>query len=45
LGAGDTFNAALINAFLQEEALDTALYQACELAAKKCGIEGFNLEV
>lgn len=44
LGAGDTFNAGLINAFLQEETLDSALYQACELAAKKCGIEGFSLE-
>lgn len=44
LGAGDTFNAALINAFLREEVLDMALYQACELAAKKCGIEGFSLD-
>ncbi len=43
LGAGDTFNAALINAFIQQEPLDAALYQACELAAYKCGITGLTL--
>ena len=42
LGAGDTFNAALINAYIQGEPLDAALYQACELAAYKCGINGFE---
>ena len=43
LGAGDTFNAALINAFIQQEPLDAALYQACELAAYKCGVMGLAL--
>lgn len=45
LGAGDTFNAALIDALLKKEPLDVALYQACELAARKCGIEGFDLQL
>ncbi|MBL4852524.1 MAG: ketohexokinase [Gammaproteobacteria bacterium] len=45
LGAGDTFNAALINALIQQEPLGAALYQACELAAYKCGITGFKFEL
>ncbi len=45
LGAGDTFNAALINAFIQQEPLDAALYQACQLAAYKCGVEGFDFQL
>ncbi len=42
LGAGDTFNAAVIHGYLS--GLDTAsrLRQACELAGKKCGQTGFN---
>ena len=45
LGAGDTFNAGLINALLSNEPLDIALYEACGLAAKKCATAGFNLDL
>ena len=44
LGAGDTFNAALINSLLKQETLDVALYQACNLAAAKCGMTGFHFD-
>jgi ketohexokinase len=42
LGAGDTFNAALIDALLAGQTLDTACEAACRLAGRKCGMEGFH---
>ncbi|OUR71971.1 ketohexokinase [Methylophaga sp. 41_12_T18] len=42
LGAGDTFNAALISALLQQKNLSQAVAQACQLAGKKCGQLGFT---
>ena len=37
LGAGDTFNAGLISALLQQKTIKQALTQACQLAGLKCG--------
>lgn len=42
LGAGDTFNAGIIDALLRGAALADALTAACRLAGEKCGFEGFN---
>lgn len=42
LGAGDTFNAGVIDALLREEPLERALAGACRLAGEKCGIEGLS---
>jgi ketohexokinase len=42
LGAGDTFNAGLISAFVNKHPLKTALHQASQLAGKKCGQLGFK---
>jgi len=41
LGAGDTFNAALIHNFLNSDDLQQALISACQLAGYKCGQQGF----
>lgn len=41
LGAGDTFNAGLINARLLGLSLADALSAACRLAGRKCGQQGF----
>ena len=41
LGAGDTFNAGLISALLQQHPAQEALRMACQLAGKKCGQYGF----
>ena len=43
LGAGDTFNAGLIHSLVNRHDLGDALIEACKLAGKKCGIEGFAL--
>lgn len=43
LGAGDTFNAGLIDALAKKTPLDQALETANRLAGRKCGIEGFIL--
>jgi len=43
LGAGDTFNAGLINALVEGEDLQQALEGGCRLAGKKCGVEGLSL--
>ncbi|MDR2877236.1 MAG: PfkB family carbohydrate kinase [Chromatiales bacterium] len=40
LGAGDTFNAGMIDALLKKETLAQALASACRLAGEKCGTEG-----
>jgi ketohexokinase len=43
LGAGDTFNAALLNGALQGLSLSSILYHACNVAGRKCGISGLQL--
>lgn len=43
LGAGDTFNAGLIDALIGGRTLEDAVTQACRLAGRKCGQEGFRL--
>jgi ketohexokinase len=42
LGAGDTFNAALIDGYLAHQDAATVLRQACALAGVKCGRIGFD---
>ncbi len=42
LGAGDTFNAALIHSLVNDNNLQRALDNACKLAAHKCGQQGFS---
>jgi len=42
LGAGDTFNAGIIDALLRGIALEDALHRACRLAGRKCGHEGLD---
>lgn len=42
LGAGDTFNAGIIDARLRGATPADALTSACRLAGTKCGIEGLN---
>ncbi|MEK7989474.1 MAG: PfkB family carbohydrate kinase [Thiotrichaceae bacterium] len=42
LGAGDTFNASLIDSFCRQHDLSTALHEACWLAGKKCGQVGLE---
>jgi ketohexokinase len=42
LGAGDTFNAAMIDAALRGESLSAALEFACRLAGAKCGQVGLH---
>ncbi len=42
LGAGDTFNAGIIDALLAGNDIDQALQRACRLAGRKCGYEGLN---
>jgi ketohexokinase len=42
IGAGDTFNAAFINAIINKLSLQQALGNACLLAGKKCGQLGFD---
>jgi ketohexokinase len=43
LGAGDTFNAGMIDTALRGLQLDQALTEACTLAGRKCGVHGFDL--
>ncbi len=42
VGAGDTFNAGVIDACLQGYTVGVALRRACRLAGAKCGHEGFD---
>lgn len=44
LGAGDSFNAAVIQAHLQQLPRRDALRYACRLAGYKCGRSGLNIE-
>jgi len=41
LGAGDVFNAAVIDGVLQQQAAQDILAGACLLAGRKCGQQGF----
>ena len=41
LGAGDTFNASIIDNLVKGKSLDVALTEASRLAGKKCGYKGF----
>jgi len=45
LGAGDCFNAGLIDGLLQDQSLAQACRNACKLAAVKCGLQGLNLKL
>ncbi|NWS46952.1 KHK Ketohexokinase, partial [Probosciger aterrimus] len=42
LGAGDTFNAAVIFALSAGKALHDAITFGCRIAGRKCGIQGFD---
>jgi ketohexokinase len=42
LGAGDTFNAGVIDGYLARRDTVTILRQACVMAGRKCGRAGFN---
>jgi len=42
LGAGDTFNAAVISGYLEGLDIRETLAQACRLAGEKCGQYGFD---
>uniref|UniRef100_A0A8C5J4K3 Carbohydrate kinase PfkB domain-containing protein n=1 Tax=Junco hyemalis TaxID=40217 RepID=A0A8C5J4K3_JUNHY len=42
LGAGDTFNAAVIFALAEGRSLKDALTFGCRIAGRKCGIQGFD---
>lgn len=41
LGAGDTFNAALVHQLVNNNTIEQALNYACQLAGHKCGQHGF----
>jgi len=43
LGAGDTFNAGIIDSLCRQPDLTIALNDACQLAGNKCGQVGFRL--
>ena len=45
LGAGDTFNAAVIDAALRRTAMPELLQVACALAGRKCGHHGFDFDL
>ncbi|XP_034020338.1 ketohexokinase isoform X3 [Thalassophryne amazonica] len=42
LGAGDTFNAAIIHQLSTGASLEDALTFGCELAGRKCGVHGYD---
>ncbi|XP_074803373.1 ketohexokinase isoform X2 [Natator depressus] len=42
LGAGDTFNAAVILALSRGQRLQEALTFGCEVAGRKCGVHGYD---
>jgi len=44
LGAGDTFNAAVIDAALSKTSMPGLLHAACRLAGEKCGQHGFDVK-
>lgn len=45
LGAGDTFNAGIINALIENHSLEQALHYANQLASLKISVNGFELPV
>ena len=42
IGAGDTFNAALIHSLSSNKTLQDALSYSCEVAGAKCGLIGYE---
>jgi ketohexokinase len=44
LGAGDTFNAAVIHAKMNGMSMPEVLAEGCRIAGMKCGIQGFDIE-
>ncbi len=42
LGAGDVFNAAVIDGILQKRPVEQVLVDACRLAGRKCGMQGLD---
>ncbi|XP_055108503.1 ketohexokinase isoform X2 [Symphalangus syndactylus] len=42
LGAGDTFNASVIFSLSQGSSMQEALRFGCQVAGKKCGLQGFD---
>jgi len=42
-GAGDVFNAGIIDYLLRHEEINSALSSACQLAGYKCGISGIDV--
>lgn len=42
LGAGDVFNAAVIDGMLKGQPVERVLVDACRLAGRKCGMHGFD---
>ncbi|XP_067842481.1 ketohexokinase isoform X2 [Heptranchias perlo] len=42
LGAGDTFNAAVLFALYNGKSIQEALTFGCQIAGKKCGIQGYD---
>ncbi|XP_036604774.1 ketohexokinase isoform X2 [Trichosurus vulpecula] len=42
LGAGDTFNASVIFSLSQGKSMQEALTFGCQIAGKKCGIQGYD---
>lgn len=42
LGAGDTFNAGVIDGSLRDEGVSTCLFRGVRLAGRKCGQEGLD---
>ncbi|XP_017401053.1 ketohexokinase isoform X3 [Cebus imitator] len=42
LGAGDTFNASIIFSLSQGRSMQEALRFGCQVAGKKCGLQGFD---
>ncbi|XP_006197257.3 ketohexokinase isoform X1 [Vicugna pacos] len=42
LGAGDTFNASVIFSLSQGNSMQEALTFGCQVAGKKCGLQGFD---
>jgi ketohexokinase len=43
LGAGDTFNAGIIDSLCRQQDLETALHHACRLAGDKCGRNNISI--
>uniref|UniRef100_UPI00398F6689 ketohexokinase isoform X3 n=1 Tax=Pristiophorus japonicus TaxID=55135 RepID=UPI00398F6689 len=42
LGAGDTFNAAVLVALYNDKSIQESLTFGCQIAGKKCGIQGYD---